>query len=139
MLEDFLSAHNSIEKVVSIQILPEVVYMVEEKESLILSKENNEGGHLGEKGEGYQQQPGYHADPARRHSCGVGQTDIGRRGADGRGPREPVQNDTKTVAAHQAADHCHVRPAPFSVVDLVDGHAGTYAVDAGNDLDQQQG
>lgn len=37
MLEDFLSAHSSTEKVVSIQILPKVVFIVEEKDSLILN------------------------------------------------------------------------------------------------------
>ena len=37
MLEDFLSAHTSEEKVVSIKVEPETVYLVEEKDSLILN------------------------------------------------------------------------------------------------------
>ncbi|MHA1185348.1 MAG: M23 family metallopeptidase [Candidatus Heimdallarchaeota archaeon] len=37
MLEDFLSSHTSKENVVSIQVEPEVVYLVEEKDSLILN------------------------------------------------------------------------------------------------------
>ncbi|MHA1211748.1 MAG: hypothetical protein ACTSSH_04725, partial [Candidatus Heimdallarchaeota archaeon] len=37
MLEDFLSPHTSKEKVVSIKVEPEVVYLVEEKDSLILN------------------------------------------------------------------------------------------------------
>ena len=37
MLKDFLSAHTSEEKVVSIKIEPEIVYIVEEKDSLILN------------------------------------------------------------------------------------------------------
>jgi len=37
MLEDFLSSHTSKEKVVSIKVEPEVVFLVEEKDSLILN------------------------------------------------------------------------------------------------------
>lgn len=37
MLEDFLSSHSSKEEVVSIQIKPEVVYLVEEKDSFTLN------------------------------------------------------------------------------------------------------
>ncbi|MHA1258520.1 MAG: hypothetical protein ACTSSG_00765 [Candidatus Heimdallarchaeaceae archaeon] len=37
MLDGFLSSHSSKEKVVSILILPEVVYLVEEKDSYALN------------------------------------------------------------------------------------------------------
>ena len=37
MLEDFLSSHTTKEKIVSIEVEPEIVYLVEEKDSLMLN------------------------------------------------------------------------------------------------------